>query len=247
MLFGARPLCSLGCCCRCLLWSLSWVGCSSRHGELLNTSVPSMEVSHRISGHVVRDQYLSEFKNQSGRFMGEASTWGEVWGSQALTQEVPKPVISGDWKQIPKNFCFSYPVLILWPLLLATVGNEASSDLVRQMLHTCLCSENFMANALRMAQSSISICRYPAFPPWQKNIENRMDADRDEWSAYPKQNGKSARLFLHGENYWPCFFWHTSQRYNDDDGDNNQTERPAVILSCPLLQGIKQNPACIWY
>lgn len=177
MLFGAGSLCSLDCCCRCLLWSQYWVSCSSSPGELLNRSVPSVEVSHRIPGHVEEDQYLSEFKNQAGRFMGEACTWGKVWGSQALTQEVPKPVISGDWKQIPRNFCFAYPVLILWPLLLATVGNEASSDLLRQMLHTCVSSESFMANALWVAQSSISIRRYPAFPPWQRNAENRMDAD----------------------------------------------------------------------
>lgn len=53
-----------------------------------------------------------------------------------------------------------------WPLLLATVGNEASSDLVRQMLRTCTYSE-VVIDALRVAQSSISICRYRAFLPWQ--------------------------------------------------------------------------------
>lgn len=50
---------------------------------------------------------------------GEASTWGKVWGRRALTQEVPKPVISGDWKKIPRNSCvlltlFSYFGLCCW-------------------------------------------------------------------------------------------------------------------------------------
>lgn len=121
-LFAARPLCSVDCCCKCLLWSQSWVGCSSSPGELLDRSVTSVEVSHRIPGSVMGDQCLSEFKNQSGRFMGEASTWGKVRRSQALTQEVPKPVISGEWKKIPRNFCvlltlFSYFGLCCWQLL----------------------------------------------------------------------------------------------------------------------------------
>lgn len=175
-LFGARPLCSLDCCCRCLLWSHSWAGCSSRPGGLLSRSVPSVEVSHGIPSHVVRDQYLSEFKNQLGKFMGEACTWGKVWGSQALTQEVPKPVISGDWKQIPKNFCvlltlFSYFGLYCWKW-----GKQWLDEADAPYL--CV-FRKFHGKCLR---NGTIFHQYPqvSFPPWQKNTENHMDADWDD-------------------------------------------------------------------
>ena len=67
----------------------------------------------------------------------------------------------------PKELlCFACPVLIPWPPLLAAVGNKASSDLMRQMLCTCTYSA-VIANALWVAQSSISICRYAGFLPWR--------------------------------------------------------------------------------
>lgn len=178
--------------------------------------------------------------------MGEASTWGKVWGGQALTQEVPKPVISGGWKQIPRNCCvlltlFSYFGLCCWQLL---EMKQAVTWWGKCSIPACVQKVSWQMPYEWHNLPPVSAGILPSFLG-RKTQRTAWMRTEMMWSAYAKQSGKSARLFFHGENYWPCFFWHTSHHYNDDDGDSNQTERPAVILSCPLLQGIKQNAAWI--
>lgn len=91
-----------------------------------------------------------------------------VWRSQALSQEVRKVKLleAGTISKGTALFCS------LCSHTLAAVGNEASSDLVRQTLGTCAYSRGVIANALQVAQSSIGTCWYSACLPWHCREEH---------------------------------------------------------------------------
>lgn len=64
--------------------------------------------------------------------------------TEKLSSGSGSPETRNRWRlgAYPKELlCFACPILIPWPPLLATVGNEAISDVVRQMLRTCAYTE----------------------------------------------------------------------------------------------------------
>lgn len=134
--------------------------------------------------------------------MGEASTWGKVWGGQALTQEVPKPVISGGWKQIPRNCCvlltlFSYFGLCCWQLL---EMKQAVTWWGKCSIPACVQKVSWQMPYEWHNLPPVSAGILPSFLG-RKTQRTAWMRTEMMWSAYAKQSGKSARLFFHGENY----------------------------------------------